>query len=81
MEAVAAFGLAANILQVTDFAQKLLSTGRQIYQAGSTLQNAELEVAVKDFTILNKRLRSWDRSDPSVLGPMTEDGQVRIWAH
>jgi hypothetical protein len=78
MEAAAAFGLAANVLQVVDFAYKILSTGDQIYQAGSTVQNSELEVALKDFTVLNTRLKSWVRPDPDVLGPLEEDGQVRV---
>jgi hypothetical protein len=78
MEAVAAFGLAANILQVVDFAQKLLSTSRQIYQAGSTVQSNELEIVAKDFAILNKRLTSRARLGPSVQGPLTEDVQVRV---
>jgi hypothetical protein len=77
MEALAAFGLAANVLQVVDFAQKLLSAGRQIYQAGSTVEHDEIEVAVKDFTVLNKRLKTWARPDASALGPLTEDAQVR----
>jgi hypothetical protein len=77
MEAVAAFGLAANVLQVVDFAQKLLSADHQIYQAGSTVEHDEIEVAVKDFTVLNKRLKTWARPDASALGPLTEDGQVR----
>jgi hypothetical protein len=78
MEAAAAFGLAANVLQVVDFAYKILSTGDQIYQAGSTVQNSELEVVLKDFTVLNTRLKSWVRPDPDVLGPLEEDGQVSV---
>jgi hypothetical protein len=78
MEAAAAFGLAANVLQVVDFAYKILSTGDQIYQAGSTVQNSELEVVLKDFTVLNMRLKSWARPDPNVLGPLEEDGQVSV---
>jgi hypothetical protein len=76
MEAVAAFGLAANILQVVEFAYKILSTGDQIYQAGSTLQNSELEVAVRDFTVLNSRLKSWVRPGSDFLGSLEEEGQV-----
>jgi hypothetical protein len=76
MEAAAGFGLAANVLQVVDFAYKILSTGDQIYQAGTTVQNSELEVALKDFTILNKRLKSWVRPNPDILGPLEEDGQA-----
>jgi hypothetical protein len=76
MEAVAAFGLAVNVLQVVDFASKVLTTGHQIYQAGATVHNAELEVVVNDFSILSKRLRSWVRPNTLVLGPLGEDGQV-----
>jgi hypothetical protein len=76
MEGVAAFGLAANILQVIEMIQKLLSTGQQIYQAGATVQNTELEVVLKDFTVLNNRLHSSIRPAPDVLGPITADGQV-----
>jgi hypothetical protein len=36
MEGIAAFGLAANILQMVEMANKLLSTGQEIYQAGTT---------------------------------------------
>jgi hypothetical protein len=49
MEDIAAFGLAVKILQLIKLAYKLLSSGQEIYQAGTTLQHAELEVALKDF--------------------------------
>jgi hypothetical protein len=76
MEAVAGLSLAANILQVVDFAAKLLSTGHQIYEAGSTVQNSELELVISDFTALNDRLRSWTRPDPAASGPLAKDSQV-----
>jgi hypothetical protein len=78
MEGIAAFGLAANILQVVELAYKLLSSGQEVYQAGTTLQNAELEVALKDFTVLNKRLQSSVRPVSDVFGPLTADGHVCI---
>jgi hypothetical protein len=78
MEGIAAFGLAANILQVVGLAYKLLTNGQEIYQAGTTLHNAELEVALKDFTVLNKRLQSSVRPVSDVFGPLTADGHVRI---
>jgi hypothetical protein len=78
MEAAAAFGLAANILQVVELAYKLLSTGHEIYQAGTTVQNSELEVLANDFTILRKRLTSCDHQSTSVLGPLTETDQVDV---
>jgi hypothetical protein len=79
MEAVASLSLAANIFQVVGFASKLWSTGQQTYQAGSTVENAELEVVVKDFQVLNRRLRSWSCPDPECLGPLSEDDQVRLF--
>ncbi|KAH7385205.1 hypothetical protein DE146DRAFT_792111 [Phaeosphaeria sp. MPI-PUGE-AT-0046c] len=75
MEGVAALGLAANILQIVDLAGKLLSTGSEIYQAGTTVENAELEVLTKDFGLLSTRLRSWVRPSPDTHGPLAEDDQ------
>jgi hypothetical protein len=81
MESVAAFGVAANILQVVELAHKLLSSGQEIYQAGATVQNSELEIALKDFMVLNKRLQSSACPVPDAFGPITADGQVnRLFA-
>lgn len=77
MESLAALGLAANILQVVDFTANLLSTGKEIYQRGSTVQNSELEVVVKDLTSLNDPLKSWARPNPDALGPLARESQVR----
>ena len=78
MSGLEALGLAANIFQVLSFATNLLSDGRQIYQAGSTVQNAELEMTVKDFVVLNSRLKSCARPDPEVQGPLDQKDQVRL---
>ena len=77
MEALAGFGLAANILQVIDFSSRLLSAGHQIYQKGSTIQNAELKIAISDFKAQNNQLKSWVPPDPATLGPLEKSGQVR----
>ncbi|KAF2873771.1 hypothetical protein BDV95DRAFT_353084 [Massariosphaeria phaeospora] len=76
MEPLAAFGLAANILQVVDFSAKLLSAGHQIYQAGSTVQNAELALVAQDLRSLNNKLKMWARPDQTALGPLTQDRQA-----
>lgn len=78
MEGVAALSLAANILQIIDLARKLLSTGSEIYQAGTTVENGELEILTKDLSLLNSRLRSWARPSPDTQGPLAEDDQVRM---
>ena len=77
MEAIAGLSLAANILQLIDFTAKVLSTGNQIRQAGSTVQNSELERVVGDVTILNERVTSWARPNPASSGPLAQNSQVR----
>ncbi|KAI4701438.1 hypothetical protein J4E81_003178 [Alternaria sp. BMP 2799] len=76
MEAIAGLSLAANILQVIDFTAKVLSTGNQIRQSGSTIQNSELERVVEDFTTLNERITSWARPNPASSGPLAQDSQA-----
>ncbi|KAH6878729.1 hypothetical protein BKA58DRAFT_452914 [Alternaria rosae] len=76
MEAIAGLSLAANIVQLIDFTAKILSTGNQIRQSGSTVQNAELERVVEDFTALKERMTLWARPNPASSGPLAQDSQV-----
>ena len=76
MEAIAGLSLAANILQIVDFTAKVLSIGNQIRLSGSTVQNSELELVVRDFTVLNKRITSWARPNPASSDPLAKDRQV-----
>jgi hypothetical protein len=76
MEAIAGLSLAANILQIVDFTAKVLSTGNQIRLSGSTVENYELGLVVRDFTALNERIASWTRPDPASYGPLAKDSQV-----
>ena len=76
MEAIAGLSLAANILQVVELSAKLLSKGREIQQAGSTIQNSELEAVTTDFAALSGKLKSWARPDPAQLGPLARENQV-----
>ena len=78
MEALAGFGLAANILQVIDFSSTLLSVGHQVYQKGSSIQNEELELVINDFNAQNDQLESWARPNLATLGPLQKSGQVKI---
>jgi hypothetical protein len=79
MEAIAGLSLAANILQVVELSAKLLSKGREIQQAGSTIQNSELEAVTTDFTALSGKLRLWARPDPAKLGPLAHENQVHTY--
>lgn len=76
MEAIAGLSLAANMIQLIDFTAKVLSTGNQIRQSDSTVQNAELERVVEDFTALNERMTLWARPNPASSGPLAQDSQV-----
>lgn len=51
MEAVAALGVAANVVQFLDFSQKLCSTSLEIYQAtkGASRANTESETLLRCF--------------------------------
>ncbi|PMD63790.1 uncharacterized protein K444DRAFT_626482 [Hyaloscypha bicolor E] len=51
MEAIAALGVAGNVVQFLDFGQKLISTSLEIYTAGTgvTVSNKESETLLKDF--------------------------------
>lgn len=77
MESIEALSLAVNVLQVVDCAGKLLSTGYEIYQAGTTVELSELDILIKDFTLMNTRLRSCLRP-PNTQGPLPEGDQVRV---
>lgn len=77
MEAIAGLSLAANILQVVDFTTKIFSTANEFRKAGSTVQNHELEVVVRDLTALNERTKLWARPNPASSGPLEKDSQVR----
>jgi hypothetical protein len=81
MEGIAAFGLAANILQMVELGNKLLSTGQEIYQAGTTVQNSELEVVLKDLTVLNTGLQSQGGLVPHSSKPIAADEHVRCIVH
>ena len=54
MEALAALGLAGNIITFVDFTSKLISTAHTLYvsTAGVTAENAELEVLTKHIRVL-----------------------------
>lgn len=76
MEALAAFGVAANVLQIVDFSVRLLSTGHQIFLAGSTVKNSELEVVAKDLKALSENIKRTVRPAPSIMGCLSKDDQV-----
>lgn len=79
MEAIAAFGLACNILQVLDSANKVVCLGLEVYKNGVSADNAELEQASEHLFTLCTGL---DSSLAATRSPPTTaaDGEVRLLA-
>ncbi|KAF8851240.1 hypothetical protein BDZ45DRAFT_767290 [Acephala macrosclerotiorum] len=67
MEAMAAFGVAGNVIQFLDFGQKLVSTSLEIYiaRSGASTSNKEYEKLLQDFIesidIVSENLLQYDR--------------------
>jgi hypothetical protein len=78
MEALVAFGLAANVMQVVMFAHEIVTNAKEIFEAGSTVQNNEIEIVASDIKTLKDRLHAFARPDPMVNGPLAQDAQVSI---
>ncbi|OQU94913.1 NACHT domain-containing protein [Cladophialophora immunda] len=82
MEAMAAVGLAGNILQFIDFAAKIVTKGHHIYKSvdGSLSENNDLELITSDLVVLQTKLeRSPDRSS-GAASPNEDDEAVRTLA-
>lgn len=76
MEAIAAFGLAASILQVVDFSGNILTSSKEIWRSGSTDRNVELGMTTTDLRRLSDELK--DSCVPIKTGaqPLSETDQV-----
>lgn len=58
MDPISALGLAANILQFVDFASKLFSAGYQLHHAGTSQQELDLGLVVRDLGDVSRNLRT-----------------------
>ena len=59
MESIAVLGLAASIINIVDFATKVVSKGNKIYHAGDAglSENHDLELATNDLLLLHNKLQ------------------------
>jgi hypothetical protein len=76
MDPISAFSLAAGIIQVVDFATRLLSTANELYHDGSTVRNSDITSVADDLSSLNDKIKARARPDLSVSGPLARDNQV-----
>ncbi|KAF2849507.1 hypothetical protein T440DRAFT_555812 [Plenodomus tracheiphilus IPT5] len=75
MEALAALGLASNIVQFISFTREIISTSRQIASdAGGLITNLELEAIAKNFHRLDSELQVTQRGGVDA----TEDRALRV---
>ena len=59
MDPITALGVAGSIVQLVDFALKVVSKGNKIYHSGdgSTAENHDLETVTNDLVLIQTRLR------------------------
>jgi hypothetical protein len=75
MEALAAIGLAGNIVQFVDFSGRLISESIELYHSydGALAENVDIETATKHLVVLIKRLKD----DAIIAG----DGALQNLSH
>ena len=73
MEPLTALGLAGNVIQFIDYAQKLVSGSKELYQSttGLTKENDILDVITNDVLDISSKI-----ADDSRLGP--SDAEMRL---
>lgn len=76
MEALVAVGLASNALQFVQFAVKVISKGKEIYDHGSTVEYSDLEDVTKRLIELNARLQESLQYRRSRENDLTDDEKV-----
>lgn len=72
MEAIAAFGLACNVIQVVDFGLKIASKFREIYDEGRTIEHQDLDYTSKHLAEINEKL-SASIQNARTNKPLTKD--------
>lgn len=78
LDPLTALSLASSIVQLVDFSAKVVSESRQIYQAGSAIQNDELEIISNDLLDLVKTVELRSNKGASHAGPGgTENDNAR----
>jgi septal ring factor EnvC (AmiA/AmiB activator) len=70
MEAIAAFGLACNVIQVVSFGLEVASKSKEIQQKGSTIEVQDYEDTSKELADVINALDSSIKNAPS---PLTKD--------
>jgi hypothetical protein len=79
MEAVAAVGLAGNIIQFIDFAAKVVTKGHRIYQSadGSLSEYNDLQLITSDLLVLQTKLERSQEQDSTPTSCNEDDEAIQ----
>jgi hypothetical protein len=78
MESLVAVSLAGNVIQFVDFAFKLVSIGRELYESGTLSKHSDLENITGRLITFNKILQESLNSRDRLTGGLTESEEVRF---
>lgn len=78
MEALAAASLAGNVFQFVDFAFKVVSIGKELYESGAVSKHSDLESITGQLVTFNKGLQESLRSRDSSAGGVPESEEVSL---
>ena len=70
MEALAAFGVACNVLQVIEFSKNAVILCKQIYIQGSSIENQHVRESSDDISRAARQQRSWIKTLQSTKRPL-----------
>jgi hypothetical protein len=76
MESLVAVSLASNVVQFVDFAFKLVSIGKELYEYGAVSEHSDLERITDQLISFNKILQESLKSRSSSTGGPTESEKV-----
>lgn len=78
MESLAAASLAGNVFQFVDFAFKLVSIGKELYESGAVSKHNDLESITGQLITFNKGLQESLRLRDSSAGCLLDSEQVSL---
>ena len=78
MESLAAASLAGNVFQFVDFAFKIVSIGKELYESGAVSKHSDLERITGQLITFSNGLQDSLRSRNSSAGGLSESEKVSL---
>ena len=77
MEALVALSLACNVVQLVDFGLKTISSFREIYKDGATIEQQDFKATAQELATLSDDLRKSIQSVPTLTPLARDDEELR----